>query len=201
MTQRNIAFLALVVSAIALVLSVLTYITQRSQYEVDYRERVIVDIEGWPHHLIEHNPTHELKFSLRNTSKSDVDYFIRVYGKGVCVQKQEKPKFWGGCDYESKIHTLSKPEAGAHVKEHRVFIDTLVDKSKLNTKASRSEPIFYINVDVLSLKTGKKLFSSRCYYEYNHEINQLEFHDPFIDTSGYDKILHSTCMRAARIKE
>ncbi len=88
MTERNISFLALVVAIFALAISAFTYFMQKSQYEIDYQEEVIVNLKNWPHKYIEHTPTHELNFSLRNTSKTNIDYFFRINGKGVCVQEQ-----------------------------------------------------------------------------------------------------------------
>lgn len=197
MTEKNIAFLALIVAILALAVSTFNYFMQKSQYEIDYQEEVIVNLKNWPHKYIKQEPSHELIFSLRNTSKKNINYFFRINGNGVCVREKKQLEPFDACNYESDIHTLSKPEAGAHIKEHTVYIETLVDRSKINPLAYRSDPVFYINIEVLSAKTGKNLFHSKCYYTYNMEINQLMFYNPVLDTSGYSKVLHSTCLRVA----
>lgn len=207
MTEKRIALFSLLVAFVALIFSIRTYNMQKSQYDYDYQEELLFESKDWPLKRISSNSGKSLTFSLKNTSKKNVDYFIRLYGEGVCIQKTEKLDLFDSCDLESKIHTLSKPEAGAHSKKHSVYLSAIVDErviAPLNFGSDNEidsgidiSPRFSVKVEIVSANSGKTLYQSKCSYSYDFESKSLNFYKPIIDTSGLDKVLHSECFRVA----
>ena len=193
MTDRLIAQIALIISVVSVCIAFGTFLIDRKQLNLEYAEEVFVHIQGWPFKKINRTPYQEVPIEITNTSKTNLEYYLRVNGNAVCVQENDDYRFLEGCAFESKISSLSKSQGKRDKRIHNLKIYVSKNSIKMHPLSYSSDPDYYINIEVLSAKNGKKLFSSKCYYSFIPKTDTLHFYEPEIDTSGRDKILHSYC--------
>lgn len=189
--EQIIAQWSLVISCIALAVSILTYWQAKRQFGTDYDAAIIISPGVLP---IKRILEGEQQFSLdvSNTAKQNVGYFLRIASNMGCVKGNgSKPKLVP-CDYESEIIRLSKPEAGIHKYAHDISINATT--GAVPTPLSyMSDPKYYLSVEVVNASNGKTLFQSLCYYTYAPDEKSFSLYQPVMDTSGESKILQSKC--------
>ena len=195
MKTKNISIAAVVISLISLLFTSLTYLVQYKQYNIDYTENLIVEIKDWPIKIIE-TPFQKLSLEITNTSSISVSYYIKIHGDGVCIQEYKGQENLQYCKLETQVYNLSKSGTAKDSKDQVAYIKTNTYPNKdnpLESLAYSSEPRYFIMIEVISEKTGRILYSTKCFYAESFEDNKLKFYDTIIDTSDETGKLHSTC--------
>lgn len=194
MTDRRIAIASFLVALFALVVSAAAFMQSRAQYLADYEQEVTVTANEWPINPISSVKPSQVSIEVRNTSKRNLEYVLRLTGNAICTSEREKSEVFLPCQYESRAVRISKPEAGAHFQVHKLFVRALPGAVKINPLAYVSDPNYFVTLEVVNAANGTTLHKTTCYYAYAVETGSLSLYKPIIDTSGKSKTLQASCM-------
>lgn len=171
-----IAVLALIVSGIALTIS-------WNQYQRDYSETVLIQPGMLPVREIKLGEN-SLVFVVQNTSKSNIQYYIRVNSNlGFIDGPGNKPQMTSG-GYESQVVSLGKSGLPNSSFSHRLVLDAGDTEPNMHPQAYLSDPEYYLSVEILNARNGKSLFSSTCYYMFHRSSQSFGLEQPVVDTTG-----------------
>lgn len=194
MTDRNIAFASLIVAAFALLISTAAFIQSNAQYRADYEEEVTLKVSQWPITPISSTTPSEFRVEVRNTSKRNLEYRLRLTGNAVCVSEDPIAEVLKPCQYESRPVRISKPEAGSHTHTHTLYVSAMPGSVKISPLAYASDPDYFVSLEVISVNNGASLHEATCYYNYIPDSKSLVLYKPIIDTTGASKTWQARCM-------
>lgn len=191
-TDRQIAIAAMIASVLSTVIATLAYRQSQSQFDIDYDAAVNISPGTLPVKVIPSDKSIELNLLVTNTSKTNLKYFVQAESNAACLTGESARSRLIPCMFESRIITLSKPEAGAQSHTHKLTVKapTSVDMPAL---AYSSAPIFYLALDVLDESNGRRLFRSKCFYTFQAESKSLVLYEPVMDTTQQGKSIQSEC--------
>lgn len=194
LTDRAIALGSAGIAFFALIISAAAFVQSRAQYVADYDEDVTLKVDQWPLDPISSEIPSEFNVEVRNTSKQNLEYKLRLTGNAICVSEDKAFDSLKPCEYESRPVRISKPEAGSHFHLHKLYVKTLPGAVKVNPLAYSSEPDYFVTLQVVNARNGNSLLKTTCYYTYIPERSSLSLYRPIIDTSGRSKTLQARCM-------
>lgn len=194
MIDRNIALGSLVIAVLVFALSAAAFVQSRTQHQVDYDEEITLTANQWPINPISSATPSEFSIEVRNTSKRNLEYLLRLTGSAICVSESQSFDLFKPCQYESRPVRISKPEAGSHFHLHKLYVKALPSAVKVNPLAYSSDPDYFVTLEVISTRNGTVLHKTTCYYTYIPDSKTLSLYKPVIDTSGKSKILQMRCM-------
>lgn len=171
-----IAVLALIVSGVALTIS-------WNEYRRDYSETVLIQPGMLPVREIKLGEN-SLELVVQNTSKSNVQYYIRVNSNVGFIDGQgNKPQMTSG-GYESQVISLGKSGLPNSSFSHQLVLDAGDSEPDMHPQAYLSDPEYYLSVEILNARNGKSLFSSTCYYMFHRASQSYGLEQPVVDTTG-----------------
>ncbi|MGO1069621.1 hypothetical protein [Lysobacter sp. CA199] len=174
--STGVSVVALIVSFVALGISVL-------QYRSDYSETVVVQPGALPVRLIKLGKT-ELDLEVQNTSRSNLRYFIRVESNMGFIHGPVERTRSVATGYQSQVISLMRSDLPKSSFTHRLVLDAGTVGPTVRPLAIFSDPEFFLSVEVLNASTGKVLFESTCYYMFHTEYKTFQLEQPAVDTTG-----------------
>ncbi len=180
-----IAVLSLVVSAFALYVS-------WSQHDTDYDRAVVVQPGALPLSIVNEGGT-TLDLEVSNTSKTNLQYFLRARTNMGCIKgTNERPQFVP-CNYESQVISLSKSDAGRNTYKHTLSFDARAGSVNISPFAYISNPDYFFIIEIVDASNGRQLYKSECFYGYHVEAKAFGLDQPVVDTSGESERRQRTC--------
>lgn len=193
MNTENFNKYSIWISLAALLLSAAALITTLRQNSSDYDKTVIIQPGALPITKINEG---EMAFDLevRNTSKSNLKYFIRVNTNiGSIHGKDGRPQFIP-FRHESQVIALSKADAGQNSYKHNLKLEAHSVASQIDSRLSISDPTYYLAIEVLDAENSRTLYKSECFYSYHVKAKLFALDQPVIDTSGESKKRQELCL-------
>lgn len=180
-----LSLIAIAISVIALVVSVL-------QLQSDYSPSVALQPGALPLTEIALGPK-QLEFEVQNTSKSNVDYYLRVRSNiGFIDGPGNKPQAFP-TSYESQTVRLGKAEWAKSSYSHKLTLDAGTEEPQMPLLATLSGADYYLLVEVLDARNGRTLLSSICYYHFDKRTSSFILSQPVIDTTGESQKRQASC--------
>ncbi len=181
-----------VTALVSLVISCMALYFSWSQYNTDYEKSVLVRSGMLPLNKIKEG---NLEFDLEvlNTSKTNLQYFIRASTNMGCLNgRNGKPQFYP-CSYESQVISLSKPSAGSNLHRHTLTLEARHGAVDTHPRASISPSEYYLHFNIIDASNGRTLYHSKCYYGFHTEAKIFVLDQPVIDTSGESDVRQQQC--------
>ncbi|MGC3965152.1 MAG: hypothetical protein QM803_18045 [Rhodocyclaceae bacterium] len=177
MKNRLFNKISIVISFLALGVSLFTLCLFWSQNNADYEKAVVVQPGVLPMPRI-NKGKNPLEIEIVNTSKNNLRYFLRVSTNMGCIEgKGGRPKFVP-CGYESQSISLSKIDAGQSSYKHILSLDAYPSEGRSNPFLYISEPTYYLTVEALDVVSGQTLYRSECFYSYHTEAQAFGLYQP-----------------------
>lgn len=191
-TDRQISFAAMLIAFISALISAFALFQSNKQFGIDYDSSINISPGALPVKTIPSDKALGLELTITNTSKSNLKYFIRAESNVACITGESaKPKLLS-CIYESRTISLSKPEAGAQKHKHKLNIKAF-DGVDIPALAYSSDPIFYLNVEIIDAGSKKVLSKSKCYYSFEPDLKSLVLYEVIFDSDQKRKNIQSEC--------
>lgn len=188
MNQRHFNFatvLSLAISSIALYVS-------WSQYHADYDRTVLVQPGALPLTRINEGQT-SFDLEITNTSKSNLQYFLRVSTNMGCLKGTSGRPLFVPCEYESQVISLGKSDVGKSAYKHTLNLDAHHGTVKSNPLAYISAPDYFLTIEVIDASNGRALYKSECFYGYHVDAKAFGLDQPVTDTTGESERRQKQC--------
>ena len=182
-TDRIYNWVAISISVLALIISGLALYISWSQYDIDYDTAVLIKPGTLPIVQIKEG-MNDFSLDISNTSKSNLQYFLRADTNMGCVDGEHSRPQIVPCRYESQVVSLSKIDAGNSGYRHIIRLDARNGAVETNPLAYASEPDYYMDIEIVDAANGKLLYKSECFYSYQIDAKVFALDQPVMDTSG-----------------
>lgn len=176
LVTQCLAVISIIIASFALYLS-------WSQQSADYGRSVVVQPGTLPITRINEG-RNEIYLEIVNTSKSNLQYFLRASTNIGCLSGANGRPIVYPCAYESQIIGLSKSDAGKSSYKHMLALDAQYAPVKENPLSFTSTGDYFFTIEIIDASNGHLLFKSECFYGYQLEAKSFALDQPVLDTSG-----------------
>lgn len=174
--------ISLLMSAVALMVSIFALILNYKGHVADYGESILVEIASdWPMKKLKAGASSEVILEITNTSKTGIDYNIQVASNAFCARYSESPAIPHRCnlkdsEFEKEVFTLGRAGSGASKNDHRFLLEAMpglvsrtenaIENGDGNAILALSNPEYFFTIQIISYDRNDVLFTVTCYYEY-----------------------------------
>lgn len=180
MSNSNAQYINLVLTALLLLPTGFSAYMGWRQYMADHKVALVMAPGTLPITDISVGE-HLLSLETINTSKSNIQYILRVETNlGPVFGEHAKPTEFN-LYYESQLISLGGIATGQNRYRHDIMIDARPGAVEAHPLAYISDSDYYISVEVLNAHTGQEIFLSNCYYVFFEDSSTFTLHQPIFD--------------------
>lgn len=189
---KYIPILALIFSALILIIGWKNYQLNHEAKAVDYNKKIIVDQNNFP--ISSFNEDENIfDLRVRNTSKTDILYRIEIDTNIGSIQgENSKPRMFRDGHDETEIRTIGRANSGAgDSKSHTYNLNAVYEDNQRYVSAT--PPIYYLNISTFEANSGEVIMHSSCYYSFHLKNRKFVLYKTIINTDFETKDLQKSC--------